>query len=255
MNKPKNDNTQYETVKAAILISSCDKYYDLWEPFFSLFFKYWPDCPYQVYLSTNHKIYDNPRVNIIRMGEDADWTTGFRFSLDQIPYKYVIVMMEDFLPIQSVDTHRIEKLISFMENKGAGCLRLYPCPGPDLPCSDNQDVGEISKGSAYRLSLQAAVWDKKILLELLRDGESAWELEIKGTERTNELEAPFLSVRENSPIPYYCTAVVKGKWVKGAVQLCKKEGIEVDLRARPEQTMIDRFRCSKCVGRLMNLLH
>jgi hypothetical protein len=253
MNKTRNDTTQLKTGKVAILISSCDRYQDLWKPFFTLFFKYWPDCPYPVYLSTNHKIYDNPRVNTICMGEDVDWSTGFRFSLEQVPYEYVIVMMEDFLPIRSVDNHRIEKLVLFMEKKGAGCLRLYPCPGPDLPCPDNQEVGEIRKGTDYRLSLQTAIWDKKILLELLRDGESAWQLETKGTKRTNELDVPFLSVTgktEDSPIPYFCTAVVKGKWVKEAVQLCEMEGIEVDLRSRPIQTSIDLFRYSGIAGKM-----
>ncbi|HWQ96234.1 MAG TPA: hypothetical protein VN368_02565 [Candidatus Methylomirabilis sp.] len=253
MHKNEIDSTRYNTDKAAVLISSCDRYNDLWKPFFTLFFKYWPDCPYPVYLSTNHQIYDHPRVITIPVGDDIDWSEGFRSSLQQIPYKYVIIMMEDFFPIKSADTSGIEKLLSYMEKKRAGCLRLFPCPGPDLPCPDNDKVGEISKGSAYRLSLQAAIWDKEILMGLLCNGESAWELEMKGTERTNRLDMPFLSVIGNSPLPYYCTAVVKGKWVEGALQLCKEENIEVDLKARKKQTVIDRFRYSKFVGRLMSL--
>ena len=143
--------------KVAVLISSCDNYQDLWEPFFTLFFRYWHDCPYPVYLSTNHFIYDHPRVKTIGVGDDTDWSSSFRCALEQIPYPYVIVMIEDFLPTKSVDTVKIDRLITYMENKGAGCLRLYPCPGPDLPCSDNPLVGEISKGADYRLSLQAAI--------------------------------------------------------------------------------------------------
>jgi hypothetical protein len=239
--------------KTAVLISSCDRYQDLWKPFFTLFFKYWPDCPYPVYLDTNNLMYDDPRVKTITIGDDTDWSSGFRSAMEIIPYKYVIVMMEDYLFTRSIDTEKIERLITYMDKKKAGCLRLYPCPGPDLPCQDNQEVGEISKGADYRLSLQAAIWDKKILLELLRDGESAWQLEIKGTKRTKELDVPFLSVTgktEDSPIPYFCTAVVKGKWVKEAVQLCKIEGIEVDLRSRPIQTSFDLFRYSGIAGKM-----
>jgi len=237
--------------KTAVLISSCDKYQDLWDPFFTLFFRYWQDCPYPVYLGTNHLKYDHNRVTTITVGDDTDWSSDFRSMLEQIPQPYVIVLIEDFLPTKSVDTAMIDRLITYMVDKGAGCLRLFPCPGPDLPCLDNPLVGEISKGADYRLSLQAAIWDKQILLELLREGESAWELELNGTKRTNALAAPFLCVAGDSPIPYFCTGVVKGKWVKEAVKLCKKEGIEVDLTARPVQTPVDRLLRSARVGRLI----
>jgi len=238
--------------KVAVLISSCDKYQDLWEPFFTLFFRYWQDCPYPVYLGTNHLMYNHPRVKTITAGDDTDWSSDFRRMLERIPQPYVIVMMEDFLPTKSVDTAKIEKLITHMAEKGAGCLRL--CTRPDLSCLDNPEVGEISKGAGYRLSLQAAVWDKQTLLELLREGESAWELEINGTERTNDLNVPFLCVTGDSPIPYFCTGVTKGKWVREAVELCKKEGIEVDLTVRSVQTPVDRFIRSTMVSELIGLI-
>lgn len=240
--------------KTAVLISSCDRYQDLWDPFFTLFFRYWQDCPYPVYLGTNHLKYNHNRVTTIAVGDDTDWSSNFRSMLEQIPQPYVIVLIEDFLPTKSVDTAMIAELITYLEDKGAGCLRLYQCPGPDLPCPDNPLVGELSKGADYRLSLQAAIWDKQILLELLRDGESAWELELNGTKRTNALAAPFLCVAGDSPIPYFCTGVVKGKWVREAVELCKKEGIEVDLTARPVQTPVDIFLRSARVGRLIEFV-
>jgi hypothetical protein len=240
--------------KTAVLISSCDRYQDLWKPFFTLFFKYWPDCPYPVYLSTNHGRYDDPRVKIIAMGDDTDWSSGFRSAMKMIPYQYVIILMEDYLLMKRVDTEKIERLITYMDKKKAGCLRLIPSPGPDLPCPDNEDVGGISKGSDYRLSLQAAIWNKNILLNLLRNGETAWELELKGTKRTNELDVPFLSVKNNPPIHYFCTAVVKGKWVKEAVDLCRKEGIEVNLKIRPMQTTFDLMIRSETVSNLIGMV-
>jgi len=238
--------------KTAVLISSCDKYQDLWEPFFTLFFRYWPDCPYPVYLGTNHLVYGHPGVKTITAGDDTDWSSSFRCTLEQIQYPEVIVMMEDFLPTKSVDTAKIEKLITYMQAKGAGCLRL--CPRPDLSCLDNPEVGEISKGADYRLSLQAAIWNKQTLLELLREGESAWELELNGTKRTNDLDVPFLCVTGDSPIPYFCTGVTKGKWVREAVELCKKEGIEVDLTVRSVQTPVDRFIRSEIISKLIGVI-
>jgi hypothetical protein len=198
-------------------------------------------------------MYDNHRVKTIAVGVDTDWSYRFRCMLEQIPYHHVIVLMEDYLLTQYVDTVKIDKLITYMVNEKAGCLRLYPCPGPDLPCLDNPEVGEISKGADYRLSLQAAVWDKQTLLELLREGESAWELELNGTKRTNDLNVPFLCVAGDSPISYL-GGVVKGKWARVAVKLCVKEGIKVDLNARSVQTPIDRFLRSAVIGKLIGFI-
>lgn len=237
----------------AVLISSCDSYNDIWGPFFALFFKYWPDCPYPVYLSTNHLDYNHPRVTTIKIGDDTNWSAGFRCVLEQIQHPYLIVMMEDFLPIETVNATMIERLVCYMDKKKAGYLRLFPCPGPDLPCNDNPEVGEISKGSAYRLSLQAAIWNKQVLIDLLREGESAWELEINGTKRTNNLNVPFLCVTGKSPIPYFCTGVVKGKWMREAVELCKREGIEIDVKVRPIQTSIDRLLRSTIVSKIAGI--
>ena len=234
----------------AILVTSCDKYKDIWDPFFTLFFRYWQDCPYPVYLGSNHKIYDDQRVETITVGEERDWSSKFRYMLEAIPHPYIFIMMEDYLLTQPVDADWIERLIDYVERKGVGCMRLFPCPGPDIPCQNNPDIGILSKGADYRLSLQAAIWDKEVLLDLLREGESVWELEIKGTKRTNDLDVPFLSVIDNSPIPYICTGVNKGKWVKDAVELCKKEGIEIDFTSRSVQSPVDRFIRSGIMGKL-----
>lgn len=233
------------TTDIAILIASCDKYQDLWSPFFTLFFKYWQDCPYPVYLGSNHLTYTDSRVKTITVGDDRDWSSGFRKMLEQIPHLYVIVLLEDYLLYQPVNTDKIRELASYMKNKRAGVLRLFPCPGPDVPCQENHEVGEIRKGAEYSLSLQAAIWDRQVLLSLLREGETPWQLEVLGSKRTNALNVPFLSVKRNNnhdyPIPYFCTAVVKGKWIPDAVKLCKKEGINIDLTVRPLQTWYDRL--------------
>lgn len=234
------------TTDIAVLVVSCDKYQDLWKPFFTLFFKYWQDCPYPVYLGSNHSVYNDSRIKTITIGDDKDWSSGFRKILEQIPHPYVILLLEDYLLKQQVNNDRIQALAAYMKRKMAGCLRLFPCPGPDVPCNDNIEVGEILKESDYRLSLQAAIWDKQVLLRLLQAGETPWQLEVRGSKRTDTMETSFLSVKRNSdhnyPIPYFCTAVVRGKWIPDAVELCKKEGINIDLTIRPLQTWYDRLR-------------
>jgi hypothetical protein len=228
----------------AVFVSSCDAYQDLWAPYFTFFFRYWPDCPFPIYLVANNSRYPDPRIQTILLGEDEGWATNTRHALEQLDYPYIFYTHEDFFPDRRVSTSRILRLLAYMKQRNAGYLRLYPSPGPDAVCADNQDVGEIHKGSEYRTSLQAAIWKREIMLALLKDGENAWEMEINGSIRSNKLDVPFLSaVRDpitnkvvDPPLSYFCTAVYKGRWMRRAVRFCAQEGVPIDLASRPVET-------------------
>ena len=68
----------------AILILSCDKYSDAWDPFFALFRKFWPDCPYKVYLATNELKPEVSGVHIIASGKPKNWSDDTLAVLKQI---------------------------------------------------------------------------------------------------------------------------------------------------------------------------
>jgi hypothetical protein len=219
-----------------VVVSSCDKYRDVWHQFFTLFFRYWHDCPFPVYLVSNFEAYPNSRVSTIKVGRDRNWSSVLASGLRKISKPRVLLMLEDFLLDRAVDTKRICGLADYMQLRRAASLRLCPTPGPNIFSQDNPEVGEISKGADYRLSLQAAIWDRRVLLSLMRWGETPWELELLGSRRTDSLDAPFLSSRRdlpNGPPIHYCMAVAEGRWLPQAVNLCEKEGIPIDTRVRP----------------------
>ncbi|MGB7537543.1 MAG: hypothetical protein WBM17_03310 [Anaerolineales bacterium] len=221
-------------IETALLVVSCDRYRDLWVPFFTLLFRYWPDCPYPVFLGSNNETFPDRRVIPLAVGTDIDWSTNLRRMLDGIPVDGILLLQEDFLIDRPVETERIRGLIGYAAAKDAACLRLMPIPGPDQPCADHPEIGEIRKGAAYRVSLQAAWWRKESLAAVLAAGESPWQFERLGSRRSDDLAAPFLSLREgvDFPLDYYTTAVFRGYWEPEAVALCRREHIPVDLRAR-----------------------
>ena len=169
----------------------------------------------------------------IRVGKDRNWSSVLARALKQISHGLVLVLMEDYFLDKPVDTPRIVRLAEYMKSKRAVCLRLLPSPGPDILCDHNPEVGELRKGAPYRLSLQAAIWDKNALLGLLRWGETAWELEVLGSRRTDDLEAPFLSVPRDHPALTYRNAVIKGRWDPEVVEFCRKENVALELPIRP----------------------
>jgi hypothetical protein len=240
------DKAMPEGNDISILVASCDKYRDLWAPFFTLFFRYWPDCPYPVYLCANATSYEDSRVRALLVGADTSWSSNLKKCLDRFPTKYFILLQEDFLFTRFVDTRRICQLVHYFRERGAACLRLFPSPLPEKMMRDNPGVGEILRGATYRVSLQAAIWERAALYELLEEGESPWDLEDFGSKRSDLSDRLFLSIAERNrkkwPLDYFSTAVVQGKWVREAVAICAREGISVDKTKRAIESRIGLFR-------------
>ena len=68
-------------MSTSVLIYSCDKYSDVWEPFFTLFFRYW-ECPYRVYISSETKKCRVPGVTTLNV--NGEWSDLIRQALEQI---------------------------------------------------------------------------------------------------------------------------------------------------------------------------
>jgi hypothetical protein len=81
---PQTHKTIEPGADISVLVVSCDAYQDLWKPFFSCFFKFWPDCPFPVYLGANFKKYEDDRVQTILIGQDLDYSTNLLMMLKQI---------------------------------------------------------------------------------------------------------------------------------------------------------------------------
>ena len=215
----------------SVLIPSCDAYADVWRPFFALFHRHWSDCPYSVYLGSNHITCDEPNVASLLIGEDRSWACSTRRMVEQIQTPYILMILEDFLLQQRVDTCRIVRLIADLERLQGGYLRLKPFPPPDVRLARFPEIGEIEPGAPYRGALQAAIWRRDTLLSLLRDEETAWEMEIYGSRRTDMLDCGFYCVWKAALV--YTAGVTLGRWTPQGVAICRQQGVTVDLARRP----------------------
>lgn len=224
----------------AILVPSCDKFSDVWPPFFTLLFKYWPNLQQNIYLLSNFKTYQDARVTPILAGQDISWSHNMNFALDKIQEDYVLVILEDFLLTNHVEVNLLNTLFSLMKQEEACYLRLMANPKPDIPHVDVKHVGFIKKGAAYRASLQMAIWKKSVLKQLLALSENPWEFEMQGSSRSNKLDDAFMSIEEGftQPIPYFPNAIVRGKWVKEALTFLKTQSLDITY-TRPAENAYD----------------
>jgi hypothetical protein len=214
----------------AVIVMSCDAYRDLWRPFFTLFWRYWPDCLFPVYLGTNRLKYDDSRVTTLPAG-DHEWSKRLRLCLEQIDEEYVLLLLEDYFLESSVSNVRIIRHLKLLHALGGSVLRLYPLPGPDLEVPGQSSIGRIHRLAAYRISTQAAIWARGELLRMLRDGESIWEFERQGTERSQQQLNGFYATYD-AVLPYR-QVVERGKWFPSAARHYAAQQIGCDFEARP----------------------
>jgi hypothetical protein len=154
--------------------------------------------------------------------------------LDAISESHVIVMLEDFLLTQPVDTGSIERLVNIAYKENVDCLRLSPLPEPSplptQPVARYPDLGVVDGGALYRVSAQPAVWSVSALRDYLIPGFTPWEFELLGTQlsehRSHTFWGPF------QPTLQYFHAVEKGRWTPRGVEFCHSLGILPDLEAR-----------------------
>ena len=234
-----------------LVVLSCDRYSDLWPIYFHLFFKYWPSCPFPVCLASNQKRYADPRVTTLLSGDDQDWSSSVRRSLGQIRSKYIFAMLDDALLIAPVNTAAISNVVGWAIENSARYVRFRSFPSPDK--RHDEKVGVISAGVLYRTAIIPSLWERETFLNLLSDGESAWEFEMNGTVRSYRYGG-FFGTWEN--YFHYIHGVEKGLWLRSAVNELRRRGLQVDLRRRREMTRTEAaiWRLNRFKGAVLNLL-
>jgi hypothetical protein len=213
-----------------VLVISCDRYADLWRPFFELFWRRWPDCRGPVYLGSNFETFADLRVRTLRAGRDVAWAASVRSMLSQIHADYLIVMLEDFLLTQTVDNARIERLADIAVSEQLGCLRLYSIYPPEHAIARYPDLGAFEPGDNWRITAQAAIWRVETLRRLLVPGFSAWDFELIGSQMSDFMLDRIWGVKE--PALVYDHAIEKGRWRPQGLAICREAGIEVELTKR-----------------------
>lgn len=219
----------------AILVSSCDAFFDVWRPFTFFFRKHWPDCPFPVFLITNELQIESRLVRPIAVGPDRGWATNLQTALGQIREGHVLYFQEDYFLNQRVRAEQLALDFEavFARKADALCFRARSEREPDFsPLNDR--FGVVPIDSDGRTRCQVTLWDREKLVSILRPGENAWEMERAGSARTHDLDILSYGQRQNTPIPYLMSAIVRGLWTRDALALMRSEGVAIVPHFRSE---------------------
>jgi hypothetical protein len=211
--------------KMVVLVNSCDKYSDIWPVFFELFFKYWPDCPYPIFLGSNENIYNDSRVTTLCVGPDKSWADTTRAMLTMIPAENILWFLDDFFLCDKVSTSDVAGFYEQFLMLQANYMRLQRDGGSDkLKRIIDDKLVEILPGDEYRTSLGIAFWKRTAMLDLLKSGETPWEMEFVGSGRSDHLNGFYASRRD---VFQRINGLERGKWLRHHLPFYAREGIAI----------------------------
>lgn len=232
----------------AILVLSCDKYSDLWDDFFNLKERYWPDCPYPCYLATDTVDYKREGVQLIHFGNIRTWSICAREALKQIKEPYVALFLEDAFIYKQIETSIIAEDLKFaVDNKADFFTLERNCKERKLSKEDQvaPHIWRIYKHRKYGINTSAAIWEKDFFRKSLEKVDcSAWEYEVNYCREAESTEGLSGNIYFDDRQPFNISpieVVRLGKISPDAVKFYKKLGYNIDTTKRPMLSIREQF--------------
>ena len=236
----------------AVVVSSCDKFFDAWRPFAFFFRKFWPDCPFRVYLIVNQLRVRSRSFRTIAVGRDKGWATNMQRALRQIPEPHLLYMQEDYFLTAPVNQAQLASDFTYAFEHDAASFCFFGRSELERDFVHiNNRFGIVPRDSDGRTRCQVTLWKRDVFASALRPGETAWNMEARGSERTRDLLALSYSRKDTGPIPYLMSAISRGLWMPLALALCQEHDFAIEPKFRPaHSTTLRERRFRRAIGRV-----
>lgn len=242
----------------SIVVIGYDGYKDVWNNFVHFINKYWKDRP-KTYLATSELEPDYYNIEIIKAGVSSEWSNKARNALKKIKTKYVLLLLEDFFIVDYVDNNKLNEILDFIIKYGIKFYQLSSMSFTkylifEKKLSGYNYVHIIPKSKKYGLNLQAAIWDKDYLLEIIGEGNyNTWEFECNNIYIKNYDENKISYVIDDRNVLNILHSVLQSKYLPSAIYKCRKIGYNLNNSNRKVMSVWDelKFRFKSLMGRLI----
>jgi|GEM_PF-1194958 len=226
----------------ALIVLSCDKYSDTWDPFFKSFFSNWKDFSSKIYLVTNEKeIMNRKQIKVIKTGPEYSWSSKVRKAIKEIDEQYVLVMLDDYFLTEEVNNDYFYSIIDLIMKNNIDYISLVPSKTikNDLTFLN---IKRISNKNLYGKTLQPSIWRKDYLLKcLFEDDFSPWEFENRQKMKSDfVINGNDYCVIDN--FFQFCNGVLQGDWYPKCIRELKKNSIYVDEKHRDQLNLRKIFK-------------
>jgi hypothetical protein len=201
-----------------VFVYTSDPYMWIMKPFAYLFNQYWSELQEVVVggftppwfpLPPNFQFHQIDR----RAYPKKMWSDGLIKFLLAMNDDVFVLMLEDYLLRRTVDHQGIMTLADYMRiNQDVVRFdltndRLNAENMHDVEPWGHYDIIACEKNSMYEMSLQAAIWNRKNFLELLRPGLTPWEVELQTDMQTQ----PYRVLGSRQWLVRYSNLMLKGE--------------------------------------------
>lgn len=220
-----------------IVFIGFDGYSDLWDDCFKLFNLFYKDNPYRTLFINNVKEVSYPGIETLHAGKDAEWSKKVQLAIKESNTPYICLLLEDFFVGKTIDNLEINKAIELIKKDNLKYYKLAnlsrAVKNRDVQYKDYKYLHIIPEDDEYGVSLQAAIWDKEYLKELLGgDNYNAWIFEFN---RVKEAEGKTNTAKEGCVfdernIFNLKHGVIQSKYLPATIKYFKKIGIDLNVQ-------------------------
>lgn len=179
----------------SVIVSTCDKFSDLWDANILLLNQNGADRNVETFLVTDKptdRTFEN--VTVVAAGEDAEITERLRAVLPLIKTKHILFTLDDYFLTKKISTQAVNEDIQIMNKYRIDYLRLFVMTMKSLK---NRKAEELEPGiflldnnaGDYIVSLYAGIWRKDFMEKTLTKKLNAWQYEVALTNMARQMNA------------------------------------------------------------------
>lgn len=235
----KGETGSYNIAK---VIMAYDLYSDVWEDYFNLMQKFWPDINMPIYFVDLEKDCPYQELVTIKCGNQMKWTARLKYALKQITCKYIYLSVEDFFYCKKVENERFEEAVRCMEKNQIVYYRLISYPHLMKNYCGIRGLKCIDKKMESGISLQPAIWNREYLLTMLGEDDcNAWEFEYKQNMKSRNSYPGIIKncVVDSTKIISYRNEIIKGKHNLFSLLYFKIKGYKINTQGREIMSVWD----------------
>lgn len=212
-----------------VFVSSADSYSDLWDVFFDLFRKNWPEYDGEIVLNTQNKSYTHPNLNIrcTNVGKLKGFGRTLRAGLDQVKTDNIVFVMIDYIFMGKVNHQLVKEYYDFFLNKDLDTLCLQGLPFTHHEKTDDQRILMAAPPypNSILFSYQIGFWKKDVFYEMALPHEDPWMSEWYGSRRAEKMQIREGYIPKESDCPFnidQAGCIHKGYWLDNAIEYLDK---------------------------------
>ena len=229
-----NETSERPLEDMAVFVCSSDSRRDVVDQTLPALKKFWPDCPWPIYIGLN-TITRPLTLGSAILAPPSEWHGEFSIQLSQISQSYVLVVLDDFLFGEPVNQLRVSKLVQEAMRLQLDYFRLVPLGrslasrlGGRRTSRLSANIEQVPSRHPFYCAMQVAIWRRSHLQRLLTDPISIWDFERRYVPQSMHaciVDAPAIA---------YHHVVERGRWLPDAPIRFRRISLPISLGDRPK---------------------